>query len=247
MSIIDGKMTSQQEESESDFINGTVEKKGYRKRWVSKVKKIPNHPFNHGIHMDTHHLISAEAVKITKLVKLLEKKGYDINALNNLVGFPATLPGACQLHCQLHRGDHIYSQPREEPYHKYVSTQVMDLIEDIRDCYGKTTKRETNHEIHSEVMDPVSKKTLKRINKFKLPLTDIYLNFKKGNCGCASSVNIKEAKKSEEKCANRLHGKNLSRQISGIDFRYPGKEDTIKGNRKLITFSQQHWEPKVGQ
>lgn len=28
MSIIDGKMTSQQEESESDFINGTVEKKG---------------------------------------------------------------------------------------------------------------------------------------------------------------------------------------------------------------------------
>ncbi len=141
MSIIDGKMTSQQEESESDFINGTVEKKGYRKRWVSKVKKIPNHPFNHGIHMDTHHLISAEAVKISSLGPLLEKKGYDINALNNLVGFPATLPGACQLHCQLHRGDHIYAEPSEEAYHDYISAQILDFRQEIKSCYGKTKKK----------------------------------------------------------------------------------------------------------
>ncbi|MBP3140082.1 AHH domain-containing protein [Aliivibrio fischeri] len=235
MSIIEKAISKE----EIDFINGTVEKKGYRKRWISKVKKISNHPFNHGIHMDTHHLISAEAVTISGLGSLLEKKGYDINALNNLVGFPATLPGACQLHCQLHRGDHIFSQPKEEPYHKYVSTQIMDLIEDIKDCYGKTEKRETNHEIHSKIMDPMSNEILDEINDFDLPLTDIYLNFKDGNCGCADSGNITEARISKSICQNRMH--------IGIDYRYPDKGNTIKGNKKIITFNQQNWEPKVGQ
>ena len=110
-----------QEAAESDFVNGTIEKKGYRKRWVNNVKKLPSHPYNNGIHMDTHHLISAEAVKHSELGENLVNKGYDINQLSNLVGLPATLPGACQLHCQLHRGDHTFSRPREEPYHRYVS------------------------------------------------------------------------------------------------------------------------------
>ncbi len=33
----------------------------------------------------------------------------------------------------------------------------------------------------------------------------------------------------------------------GIDYRYPEKGNTIKGNKKIITFNQQNWEPKVGQ
>jgi hypothetical protein len=241
-------MTSQQEESESDFINGTVEKKGYRKRWVSKVKKISNHPFNHGIHMDTHHLISAEAVKISALGPLLEKKGYDINALNNLVGFPATLPGACQLHCQLHRGDHIFSQAGEEPYHKYVSTRISKLKKNINSCYGKTNKRETNHEIHSSIMDPIGNKILKKINKFKLPLTEIYKNFQNGGPGCAMCGSIISVRTSEKSCDQRKHYKSLSEDRSGLDYRYPEKKNSfIRGNKKDITFTQQHWEPTVGQ
>lgn len=70
----------------------------------------------------------------------------------------------------------------------------MDLIQDIQSCYGKTKKEKQTTKFILEVMDPVSRKTLKRINKFKLPLTDIYLNFKKGNCGCAGSGNITEAR-----------------------------------------------------
>ncbi|MUJ23857.1 AHH domain-containing protein [Aliivibrio fischeri] len=245
MSIINGKMTSQQEESESDFINGTVEKKGYRKRWVSKVKKISNHPFNHGIHMDTHHLISAEAVKISSLGPLLEKKGYDINALNNLVGFPATLPGACQLHCQLHRGDHICS---EEPYHKYVSARISKLKKKINSCYGKTEKRETTHEIHSNIMDPISVKILKKINEFKLPLTDIYKNFQKKGVGCVMCDSIVSARTANKSCSTRKHYKSLSANRSGVDYRYPNKKDNfIRGNKKEITFVQENWEPKVGQ
>ncbi|MDH5885570.1 AHH domain-containing protein [Vibrio splendidus] len=43
--------------------------------------------------MDTHHIISAEAVKHSELGENLVNKGYDINQLSNLIGFPATLPG----------------------------------------------------------------------------------------------------------------------------------------------------------
>jgi len=41
--------------------------------------------------MDTHHLISAESVNISELEDLLIEKGYNINAIDNLVGLPATL------------------------------------------------------------------------------------------------------------------------------------------------------------
>lgn len=131
-----------QEAAESDFVDGKIEKKGYRKRWVRNVKNDKEHPFNNGIHMDTHHLISAEAVKMSKLGESLVSKGYDINQLSNLVGLPATLPAACQLHCQLHRGDHTFSRPEEKPYHRYVSGELTDpeIRRSIKECYGKTKK-----------------------------------------------------------------------------------------------------------
>ncbi|NRG06170.1 AHH domain-containing protein, partial [Vibrio coralliilyticus] len=145
-----------QEAAESDFVDGMIEKKGYRKRWVNNVKSKPDHPFNNGIHMDTHHLISAEAVKISKLGKNLVNKGYDINLLSNLVGFPATLPGACQLHCQLHRGDHTFSRPGEKPYHDYVSGQLTDpeIKKSIKKCNGKTKETVNESAIH-KLLDPI--------------------------------------------------------------------------------------------
>lgn len=118
--------------------------------------------------MDTHHLISAEAVKLSELGENLVSKGYDINQLSNLVGFPATLPGACQLHCQLHRGDHTFSRPREEPYHRYISGELRRpaIRKKIKECYGKTKATENESEIH-KLLDPISRKVLKKINKIE--------------------------------------------------------------------------------
>jgi hypothetical protein len=61
-----------------------------------------------------------------------------------LVGFPSTLPGACHLGIQLHRGDHIFSRSKEEPYHKFVSSLLVADAEDILKCYGRTELEEKN-------------------------------------------------------------------------------------------------------
>lgn len=241
-----------QEAAESDFVDGMIEKKGYRKRWVNNVKKLSNHPFNNGIHMDTHHLISAEAVKISKLGKNLVNKGYDINQLSNLVGLPATLPGACQLHCQLHRGDHTFSRPREEPYHDYVSALLTkkSLKKKIKECYGKTKETENESEIH-KLLDPISSKALDEINKvvkgqfYALPLTKISQYFIPGGPGCACQFDVNEAESQQGTyCVNdRLHYKRGDR--NGKDKRY--QNSGSPWNTKTITYQSTRWTPKVGQ
>jgi len=234
-------MTSQ-DASESDFIDGRIEKKGYRSRWVNAVKKIPSHPYNNGVHMDTHHLISAESVSIAENSQILIQKGYDINNINNLVGFPATLAGACQLHTQLHRGDHIYAQPGEKPYHKFVSSQFAAYKTDIKDCNGKT---KSSNEIH-QLLDKVSKKILTKINYFELPLTDIFSNFedKAETLGCVNCFDIVPARGITQACSQqRTHYKNIELDRSGIDFRY--QDSKVRGNKKIITFVGK-WTPKVG-
>ncbi|WP_456294957.1 AHH domain-containing protein [Vibrio sp. AK197] len=241
-----------QDAKESDFIDGTIEKKSYRKRWVNHVSKIPGHPFNKGIHMDTHHLISAEAVKLSKRGDDLVEKGYNINLLSNLVGFPATLPGACQLHCQLHRGDHTFSRPAEEPYHDYVASKLNDpdMRMKIKSCYGKTKKREKEIEIH-KILDPLSNKILKKINSvkkgryFSLPLTKISHYFISGGPGCCGQHDVNNAVEHvNETCDNdRLHFKSNERD--GKDKRYVNSN--VRGNSKIITYKGTTWVPKVGQ
>ncbi|EPQ8265282.1 AHH domain-containing protein [Vibrio sp. Sgm 5] len=241
-----------QEASESDFLVGMIKKKKYRKRWVKNVKKLPDHPFNNGIHMDTHHLISAEAVKHSELGEILVKKGYDINQLSNLVGFPATLPGACQLHCQLHRGDHTYMRPEEKPYHRYVSAELRDpeIRKKINNCYGKTKKTEDESEIH-KILDPISEDILDEINfvvdgeYYSLPLTKISHYFIPGGPGCACQFEVNDAEKHHGTfCSNaRLHYKNNDRD--GKDKRY--QPSRVPWNTKTITFRSTRWTPEVGK
>lgn len=133
----------------AEFIQGQIEKKNYRKDWLKNAEAQGNHPINFGIHMDTHHLVSAEAIKISKLGNSLKNKGYVIDSLSNLVGFPSTLPGACHLGIQLHRGDHIISRPGEEPYHKYVSSLLRAEAAEIKMCYGRTEVEEKNQKFIS--------------------------------------------------------------------------------------------------
>jgi hypothetical protein len=163
-------------DNEIDYVDGVIEKKNYREKWLRNARAHDSHPINYGIHMDTHHLISAEAVNISELADPLVDKGYMINDINNLVGFPATLPAACHLGLQLHRGDHLFSRPNEEPYHDYVSSLLNTKEQKIDSCYGRTKVREKQTDIHN-LMDPISKKILIKINAFKLPLTNIFYRF----------------------------------------------------------------------
>lgn len=241
-----------QEASESDFLVGMIKKKKYRKRWVKNVKKLPDHPFNNGIHMDTHHLISAEAVKLSELGDILVNKGYDINQLSNLAGFPATLPGACQLHCQLHRGDHTFSRNEEKPYHRYVSGELRNpkILKKIIECYGKTKKTEDESEIH-KILDPISEDILVEINFvvtgefYSLPLTKISHHFIPGGPGCSCQFEVNAAQKHNDiNCSSaRLHYKDNNRD--GKDKRY--QSSRVSWNTKTITCRNTRWKPEVGK
>ncbi|MGF1727302.1 AHH domain-containing protein [Photobacterium nomapromontoriensis] len=234
---------SSQDRDESDVIDGTIEKKGYRQRWVREVKKAKNaeHPFNHGIHMDTHHIISAEAVNQSDLGDDLIRKGYNINLLENLVGLPATLPAACQLQCQLHRGDHTYARPKERPYHEHVAKLLLKKEDNILNCYGRTKVREKNTEIH-KLLDPMSVAILEKINKFKLPITKIYKNFHPDSViGCGNHFDVNDSELSGYKCKSKRKHYRTSQRL-GIDKRY--QDSDVTGNEKTITFIGT-WVPEV--
>ena len=213
-----------------DYVDGVIEKKGYREKWLRHAYKHKPHPINYGIHMDTHHLISAEAVKISELSESLVDKGYMINDINNLVGFPATLPAACHLGLQLHRGDHLYKRPNEEPYHKYVSGLISSKKKKIKSCYGRTKVREKKTEIH-KLLDPLSITILKEINAFDLPLTDIFDRFEKSSGGgCHQCFDIVPSKSSTTPCLTRDHSNQ-------VDYRY--QDSDVTGNKKNYVLQKQ--------
>ena len=246
-----------QDENESNFIDGTIEKKGYRKRWKTAVDKIFGHPYKLGIHMDTHHLISAESVTQSEMGDILVLRGYDINHLTNLVGFPATLPGACQLHCQLHRGDHIATQGDSEPYHDYVKSLLMnnDLRNDISQCMGKTTKRQKDVEIQ-KLLEKTSNTILKMINShtetyYRLPLTKIANFFLSGGVGCVNRFDVIPAFENINNACekDRKHFKDEESDRNGIDYRYQRspEDKELKDNEKTITCNIISWKPQVGK
>jgi hypothetical protein len=92
-------------------------------------------------------------------------------------------------------------------------------------------------------LDPIGLSILKKINAFKLPLTDIYLNFKgRGGVGCANCFDTTPAKAASSVCTKdgRHHKTD---ENDGIDYRYQNKP-LLRGNKEVITY-QGSWEPKV--
>jgi len=220
-----------------DFIQGQIEKKSYRKTWLNKAEAQSDHPINFGIHMDTHHLISAEAIKISTLGGVLKIKGYVIDSLSNLVGFPSTLPGACHLGVQLHRGDHKHTIPGEEAYHKYVASTLEKNEDGIRGSYGRTEKEETKSEIHL-LLDPKGEDILDELIDFELPLTEIFKSFEDGcSIGCSNEFDVKPASKQQIICdKNRDHFLEEDKKF---------QTSAKVWNKKQITY-QGRWSLKVG-
>lgn len=79
---------------------------GYRENVVNAIQTDLTHPYNKGVKMQAHHLISKKAVKLGNLKSDLEHLGYDINVKENVALIPSTLKGACHLKTQVHRGNH---------------------------------------------------------------------------------------------------------------------------------------------
>jgi hypothetical protein len=89
-------------------------------------------------------------MKHSGLGKKIEKFGYDINLLPNLVFIPCTLQGACYLGVQPHRGNHTAKVDQDdydddsEPksYHDIVSRKIVALQLPLdKACSGRDDAR----------------------------------------------------------------------------------------------------------
>jgi len=171
----------------------------YLKRIKDAIEGDKAHPRHNGVKMQAHHAISAEGMKLSGLGKKIEKFGYDINLLSNLVFIPCTLQGACYLGVQPHRGNHtaVISQDdydddlEPKNYHKLISSRIKNLqLPLAKACQGADDNRV--HEIQQK-LDRLSKDIISMI-QYKpsaAPLTSIAQHFSPRNpvgCGGVDSV-----------------------------------------------------------
>lgn len=188
---------------------GTVTKKGFdylnELRKETSETKTPNHPRHHGIKMQAHHAISEKGISLLSYADKFADFGYNINWTTNLVFIPSTLPGACMLGVQPHRGNHTAPSAtapdidslRENTYHGSVSEFLQAAYRVIKQKCGDNTSNvaeETKKE-----MNKVSAKIIKFIQRKpeEFPLTHIAENFKPGDkrgCGGATSVTVRSQK-----------------------------------------------------
>ena len=175
--------------------------------------------------MQAHHLISKKAMKLAigekkskdKISKAdIEALGYDINALNNLVFIPSTLPGACHLKVQLHRGNHVAGFEEEddfEPkkYHNAVKRLISDVI--IKIDKGKYCQKPK--QFLQKDLDKKSKYILQKIEGFDWKLTSMCESFHpSSNTGCCNETSTtkgQSAYTSNKTCSkNRNHAPDIS-------------------------------------
>lgn len=173
----------------------------YRKRILDAVDDDKKHPIHHGVQMQAHHIISAAGVKESGLGNELERFGYDINTLDNLVLIPSTLQGACHLGVQPHRGNHtalseVVDGDDDHPkrYHTIVSTRVSEL-EDLLNSKCPAEDPDQRRKVRRE-MDKISKKILALIenNPAAVPLTKVASHYSKNNTsGCRGVDSVKQS------------------------------------------------------
>ena len=173
----------------------------YLKRIKDAIEGDKEHPRHHGVKMQAHHLISGEGMKRSGMGKEIEKFGYDINLLPNLVFIPCTLQGACHLGVQPHRGNHSalidqdnYDDDKEpDTYHELIGRRVRELELPLdKECPGD---KKTKSEVVKRELDLLSKKIADFIQKNpnEAPLTAIAKQFSiksQVGCGGVDSVTV---------------------------------------------------------
>jgi hypothetical protein len=151
------------------------------------------------------------------LSKELEKRGYDINNLKNLVFIPSTLQGACHLGVQPHRGNHAAEFEESDndkmhptTYHEFV---MRLLQKELRFLEGNCPENKSpNHTDLNKKMSDLSKYVLGCIQKRTVKLTSVAKHFDPDSkTGCAGLDNIPGFK-----VANCPMGRNHHKE--GISF-----------------------------
>jgi hypothetical protein len=214
-------------------------------KYLALIKSAINsdHPRNHGLQMQAHHIISSEGMKRSGQAKRIEKIGYNINHLPNLVFIPCTLQGACYLGVQPHRGNHSATVDQDdyfddmEPsdYHDMVADRVRDLTRRIlKECLGTKEERTADS---TRQLNELSKQILSLI-QYKppeAPLTKIAKYFGKGQAGC-SGVDTVSSHKSSNPCPvkhNHLFNEKLPLDSQGINQKVEKIRFKLAGKYKL--------------
>ncbi|MCC7596549.1 AHH domain-containing protein [Janthinobacterium sp. FW305-129] len=200
-------------------------------KYLNRIKAViegdHHHPRNNGVRMQAHHIISAEGMKRSQLGKKIEKFGYDINLLPNLVFIPCTLQGACHLNVQLHRGNHTSNQDSydddSEPasYHHMVAQRIIDLGLPLHKvCAGD--KISNSKKVISE-LNRLSTTILAMIQNKpnKAPLTRIAKNFSPGSLqGCGSVDSIKKYNDKKACGVDRNHFNREAKEQTSENIKY---------------------------
>ena len=193
----------------------------YRKTFENNLNLTNPNRFQ-GFKYAVHHLITQQAAKNHEKF-LVTKIGYDINCIENLEGYPWELEGACHLEMQLHRGPHNVEQEGDGSEHPKSYKEEID--ERLTNAIVKFTKnlkkiedckiREKDKKKFIQTLNDISEKIKKDIEKYKLKLTSIAIDFKKGNvAGCRGRTGVGE---SENECPHkRNHIDNTGKIIYNI-------------------------------
>lgn len=193
---------------------GIIKSKNYLRTIKNAIAHDSTHPRNNGIAMQAHHLISGKGASFLNKdqIEIIEASGYDINDLSNLVFLPCTLPGACHLGVQLHRGNHTAPLPQEDDhdddgehpisYHLLVANKLKKVVKKYKkDGFSKEKNCIKKTKLKND-LEKVSKKILFEIELFKLPLTGISISFNPiSKVGCGNVKNIPSH--SEEDCTRK--------------------------------------------
>ncbi|ELV8800514.1 AHH domain-containing protein [Vibrio vulnificus] len=203
------------------------------------------HPYFLGIHMETHHLISSKGAHVDKdTAKALVKAGYVIDTLDNLVGLPATLPGACHLGLQAHRGEHPDKPVESKAYHTTVKNELEKVKKQLKRCPPNTKASDKIPNI-DDITNKISKRLLDKIVSNKVALTNIPNNFS-SYVGCRGQTSITKARETSERCPVGCN--HFGQTDRKYNFKRPelSKEHEIWNNRVITWPKGDKWTLKQG-
>ncbi|ELR8727674.1 AHH domain-containing protein [Vibrio vulnificus] len=203
------------------------------------------HPYFLGIHMETHHLISSKGAHLdTRTAQRLVNAGYVIDTLDNLVGLPATLPGACHLGLQAHRGEHPDKPVESKAYHTTVKNELEKVKELLKQCPPNTKASDKTPNI-DDITNKISKRLLDKIVSNKVALTNIPNNFS-SYVGCRGQTSITKARETSERCPVGCN--HFGQTDRKYNFKRPelSKEHAIWNNRVITWPKGDKWTLKQG-
>lgn len=216
----------------------------YKKELYERIKDDDNHPYNLGIDMQAHHLISISGMRKSGLAKQVEITSYDINHPKNCVFLPCTLKGACHLKVQVHKSAHtnvVFGDDADSAHsHKVKGKNYHDLVAeilvDLKDELDNSCKGESYSDDCIELLNEISEDIiLNRICKapHKAPLSKFYAHFQREGAGCGNQDYLR----SLDSEAMNLCGKNRNHE---------GCQDV---NAKIIAYpySEKQRRFKAGQ